>query len=37
VVPDEVRLGLDRRHDERDVGLGERVADMLLLSSPATS
>jgi hypothetical protein len=31
IVADEVRLGLDRRHDERDAGLGERVAELLLL------
>jgi len=30
VVTDEVRLRLDRRHDERHVGLGERVAELLL-------
>jgi hypothetical protein len=24
-VPDDARLGLDRRHDERDVWLGQRV------------
>jgi hypothetical protein len=27
VVADEVRLRLNRRHDERHVGLGERVAE----------
>jgi hypothetical protein len=31
MVADEVRLGLHRRHDERDVGLGERVAELLLI------
>ncbi len=29
-VADEVRLGSDRRHDERDVGLGERGAELPL-------
>jgi hypothetical protein len=28
-----VRLGLDRGHDERDVGLGERVAELLLIAA----
>jgi hypothetical protein len=31
VVADEVRLGPDRRHDVRDVGLGECVAELVLL------
>jgi hypothetical protein len=32
-VADEVRRRLHRRHDERDVGLGERVARLLLVSA----
>jgi hypothetical protein len=31
MVADEVRLCLDRRHDEGDVRLGERVAELPLL------
>jgi hypothetical protein len=37
LVADEVRLGLDRRHDERDVGLGGHVAELLLDLSSTTS
>jgi hypothetical protein len=33
VVANEVRLRLDRRHDERDVGLGERVLELLLVTA----
>ncbi|TMC03724.1 MAG: hypothetical protein E6J41_26585 [Chloroflexi bacterium] len=33
MVADEVRLGLNRRHDECNVGLGERVAQLLLVAA----
>jgi len=33
----EVRLGRDRRHDERDVGLRERVAELLLVAAQQIS
>ena len=33
VVAYEVRLGVDRRHDEQDVRLGERGTQLLLLAA----